>query len=135
MSILFLFGPCVSPTSLNHSTFEGHYFEGTYFVDDSSSDGSDAEHFLALLDAARRMLSSGDTEFQTPSGVIDASENAYAEGAQWAGMVWTQNTVPIVHYPLCTRKHTKSLYYSYSFTFQMSFNTVRLRVGSCAISW
>ena len=38
------------------------------------------------------MLSASDVEFQTVSGVYDSMHFGLAEGAQWSGNFWTQNS-------------------------------------------
>ena len=55
------------------TTFDGQYFSGT----------AQNTSYIELLDIARRMISPADTHFQTPSGVLDSTQNAYTEGAQW----------------------------------------------------
>jgi hypothetical protein len=78
---LLLLVACVSPAAV--SSFDGAFFAG---------DGDDT--YLALVDAARRLLSAADpkAEFMTLTGVLDGTTNALTEGAQWAGNIWTQNT-------------------------------------------
>ena len=64
--------------------FDGRYFTGTSSSNDTS--------YIELLDVARRMISTSDELYQTTAGTLDYGENAFAEGAQWAGNIWTQNT-------------------------------------------
>lgn len=62
----------------------------SYFAGNASS--AAGETYLHLLDRARRMLSAADVELQAIAGVLDETENALVEGAQWSGMFWTQNS-------------------------------------------
>jgi len=64
-------------------------YNGQYISGSSSSNTTD---HLRLLNLARRMLSTSDPQYQTPTGTLDYGYNAFAEGAQWSGNIWTQNT-------------------------------------------
>jgi hypothetical protein len=80
--ILLLLAPVMTAAN---TSFEGEYFAGT------AVNGANTT-YLELLDIARRMISPADTHFQTPSGVLDSTQNGLTEGAQWAGNYWTQNS-------------------------------------------
>jgi hypothetical protein len=84
---VFLF--VLSTTTTAHVThainFESQYISGT-------ANSAEGKEYLHLVDFARRLLHPSDTHYQTPTGVLDYGENAFVEGALWAGNIWTQNT-------------------------------------------
>ena len=81
----YLLFSIISYTTHAVLNYDGQYISGT-------STSSASSEFLSLTDFARRLIAPSDINYQTPTGVLDYGENAFSEGALWAGNVWTQNT-------------------------------------------
>ena len=75
---------------ISYTTRAGFNYDGLYISGTATSSAS--SEFLSLSDFARRLIAPSDINYQTPTGVLDYGENAFSEGALWAGNIWTQNT-------------------------------------------